>query len=112
MEDRRKPARTRASKRDIWHRDIDPDDAPSRPSLGHGQGKTARATADIEQVAFRREVGEVEQRRGKPARPTPEKDLVSRAVVGMIARFGCRRIHPTLYSDVVFGRIYRLSSAN
>ena len=49
------------------------------------EGEAAGPATDIEQRPVPRQPGEVDQRRGEPARPAAEEALVGGAVVGRVA---------------------------
>ena len=72
-------------------REIDADDASRRPTRGHRQAHAAGAAADVEKVAFRRDIGKVKERLGQALRPASKEALVGRAVIGQIARWCWRR---------------------
>src|SRR5260370_25624929 len=71
--------------------EIDADDASRRPTRGHRQAQAAGAAADVEKVAFRRDIGKVKERLGQALRPASKEALVGRAVIGQIARWCWRR---------------------
>src|SRR5260370_22596049 len=72
-------------------REIDADDASRRPTRGHRQAQAAGAAADVEKVAFRRDIGKVKERLGQALRPASKEALAGRAVIVQIARWGWRR---------------------
>src|SRR5260221_11587739 len=72
-------------------REIDADDASRRPTRGHRQAQAAGAAADVEKVAFRRDIGKVKERLGPALRPASKEALVGPAGIGQIARGGWPR---------------------